>query len=118
MIKLTDEQYENLYENFETTDLLKAVKHVDSLRVALADDYDLRPPEIRQDLLKLHGLAMDVVNSGYRSKANEMFELALDLECQVDDMMESLGELQAILSSLTELAPEQYSDVEYDDDEV
>ena len=106
MPKMTDEQYENLYENFESRDLFTAIKKVDFLRRELADGYDLIPPEIRQDLLKLHDIAMVVINNGYRSKANKMFDLALDIECQVDEMMESLEELQTILRNLTRLTPD------------
>ncbi len=116
MPKMTDEQYENLYENFESRDLLTAIKKVDFLRRELADGYDLRPPEIRQDLLKLHDIAMDVINNGYRRKSNEMFDLAFDIEYQVDDMMESLEELQTILSNLTGLAPDP--DLMLEDDGV
>ena len=116
MPKMTDEQYENLYENFESRDLLAAIKKVDFLRRELADGYDLRPPEIRQDLFKLHDLAMDVINNGYRNKANEMFNLAFDIEYQVDGMMESLEELQTILRNLTKLTPDP--DLMLDDEEV
>ncbi len=61
---MNDEEWRNLHENFETTLLLDAVGHVDELRGYLNDGEYGRPPEIRDDLLKLHGMAMDVVNNG------------------------------------------------------
>ena len=50
---------------------------VDRLRDDLNDGDDCRPPELRTNLLKLHGLAMSVVNEGAVSQAPEMFNLAL-----------------------------------------
>ncbi len=110
MSKMTDEEWQKLYENFETTWLLSAVDHVDRLRSHLGDGEYFRPPEIRTDLLNLHGLAMDVVNNGWTSQAKEMFELADGLEMQVYEMMESLEYLQQILGKLSELFPESLVD--------
>ena len=45
-----------------------------------------------------------------------MFDLAFDIECQVDDMMESLEELQTILRNLTRLTPDP--DLMLDGEEV
>jgi hypothetical protein len=42
----------------------------------LGDGEHFLPPEIRTALLKLHGLAMDVVNNGWDGKIKEMAELA------------------------------------------
>jgi hypothetical protein len=55
-----------LYENFETTALLSAVDAVDCLSDDLNDGEGCRPPELKTDLLKLHELAMAVVNNGAR----------------------------------------------------
>ena len=76
---MTDEEWQHLYENFETTELLSAVDAVDSLRDDLNDGECFRPPELRTNLLKLHELAMAVVNNGSRSQASKMFDLAMDL---------------------------------------
>ena len=107
MTKLSEKAHQKLYENFETTTLLDAVDHLDSLRYELADDEDFRPPTIRQDLLRLHQLAMDVVHSGYLSKGEELFDLAFDLEDQVFGLMENLEAIQDTLSTLTRLAPDE-----------
>lgn len=89
MNKLSEKAHQKLYENFETTTLLDAVGHLDRLRAELADDEDFRPPTIRQDLLRLHQLAMEVVNNGYLNKGEELFDLAFELEDQVFDLMEN-----------------------------
>jgi hypothetical protein len=54
-----------------STWLLDTVGHVDELRGQLGDGEYSQPPEIRTDLLKLHGLAMDVVNNGWHSQLGE-----------------------------------------------
>lgn len=103
---MTDEEWQNLYENFETTDLLSAVDAVDRLRDDLNDGEDFRPPELRISLLKLHELAMDVVNNGSRSQASKMFDLAIELDDQVSGMMNELELIQDTLRKLVALYPE------------
>ena len=77
---MTEEEWQHLYENFETTELLSAVDAVDCLRDDLNDGEGCRPPELRTNLLKLHELAMAVVNNGSRSQASKMFDLAMNLD--------------------------------------
>lgn len=108
MNRITEEESQHLYENFETYDLLTSVDQLDSVRGVLADEAHYEPPEIRDDLMKLHGLAMEVANNGETSakKVHEMFMLADDIESQVDHMIESLEFIQKTLRKLTELWPE------------
>ena len=90
----------NLTEDFDTMTLLEAVDHIDEARGYLADGENLEPPEIRQGLMKLHGLAMEVVNEGQNEKAREMFDLAMDLDMQIDGIIEALRSAQEILAQL------------------
>ncbi|WP_299492836.1 transposase [Acaryochloris sp. IP29b_bin.137] len=112
MSQMTDEEWQHLYENFETTDLLAAVDHLDQVRGVLGDGPNWEPPEMRINLLKLHQLAMDVVNKGYKGQAQEMFDLANDLDMEVFGIIESLEAIQRVLTTLTDLYPESLS---YDD---
>ena len=100
---MTDEQWQNLHGNYETRWLLQAVDQVDTLRTHLADGEHWQPPQIRTDLLKLHGMAMDVVNNGWDSQLGDMSELALELEEQAFEMMESLEAIYQALSKLIDL---------------
>lgn len=60
---ITDDEWDELSpENFDTTALLRAVDAVDELRSDLNDNEDGAPPQLRDDLLKLHQLAMAVFN--------------------------------------------------------
>jgi hypothetical protein len=103
---MTEEEWQHLYENFETTELLDAVDAVDCLRDDLNDGEYCRPPELRTNLLKLHELAMAVVNNGACSQASEMFDLAMDLDKQVSHMMNKLEQVQDTLAKLIALYPE------------
>lgn len=107
---MTDDEWENLIENFETADLLSAVDSVDSLRAELNDGESLEPPELRTDMLRLHDLAMAVINEGDRDQASEMFNLAVDLEDQVSDMKTKLEQIEDTLAKLVALYPESLSD--------
>lgn len=109
---MTDEEWQMLYENYETHWLLDAVDLVDSLRGHLGDGEHFQPPAIRTDLLKLHGLAMDVVNNGWDGQVKEMAELAAGLEEQTLDMKRALEALHQILSKLTQLLPESAFDMD------
>ena len=102
---MNDEEWQNLHENFETTWLLNAVDHVDELRGYLNDGEYGRPPEIRDHLLKLHVMAMDVVNNGWDSDLKKMAQLALDIEDEIGDILRHTNSLYQILSTLTELLP-------------
>jgi hypothetical protein len=65
--RITDEEWDKLSpENFETHSLLRAVDAVDELRDDLNDGEYATPPQLRTDLLKLHQLAMAVINEGSR----------------------------------------------------
>lgn len=109
MAEPTDKEMQNLYENFETHDLLDAVDLVDELRDHLNDREDGAPPELRDDLLKLHGLAMAVVNHGDKAKAQALFDLATDLQDQVQDMRRAIEEIEESLDGLCKLYPESLS---------
>jgi hypothetical protein len=85
-----------------------------ALRNDLNDGENFRPPEIRTDLLKLHELAMAVVNNGALGQAAEMFDLAMDLEGQVSHMMTELQQVQDTLSELVSLYPESLADAALD----
>jgi hypothetical protein len=54
---MSEKDWETLHENFETADLLRAVDCFDALRGYFNDREHFQPPEIRDELLKLHGLA-------------------------------------------------------------
>ncbi|WP_329100047.1 transposase [Pseudomonas aeruginosa] len=89
--------------------MLRAVDAVDVLRGDLNDSADGAPPQLRTDLLKLHQLAMAAFNEGSRSRVAELFDLAVDLQDQVDHLMTSLEQVQETLSRLTALYPESLS---------
>ncbi|MAK73526.1 MAG: transposase [Pseudomonadales bacterium] len=92
---------------FDTSALLRAVEALDAMRGHLDGD-GYKPPEMRNDLLRLHQLAMRVVNEGSTDPTTneEMFALAADLEYRIDDVAEALDRMQETISALTALAPD------------
>ena len=79
---------DDLRDQYDTAELLEAVDSLDTIRGILADGDHLEPPQIRNDLLKLHGLDMDVFNHGHPVD-EEMTNLAWDIESQVDEIVEA-----------------------------
>ncbi len=110
MAEMSDRDWEALHENFDTADLLSAVESFDALRGYLNDREHFQPPEMRGELLKLHGLAMRVIGTGARGGAVEMFDLAEDLEEQVAQMMEEMEHIADTLEKLISLRPKSLDD--------
>ena len=105
---------DDLRDQFDTTELLDAVDQLDTIRGIIADGDNLEPPQIRTDLLKLHGLAMHVVNEGYPPD-EDFYDLASDIEFQIDDIVEAVEKIQQVVSKLVQLCP---SGDEWDDEDV
>jgi len=64
------------------------------------------------DIFKMHDLAMDAVNHGVTSRAQALFELAIEIEDQLLNISEALEKIQDTIGKLTDLYPEslQWSD--------
>ena len=104
---MTEEDWERLYNNYDTTSILRAVDDIDELRGSLlGDGSNLEPPKIRNDLLKLHQLAMNVVNLGQEADLKQMATLALDLQDETDDLLETLQNVNQVINKLIGLLPE------------
>lgn len=60
------------------------------------------------DLLRLHQLAMRVINQGSTDEdaTAELFDLALDLESRIDDLSDALDRIRETIAALAELAPD------------
>lgn len=102
---MTDEEWANFTDGFASVELFALVDGIDELRGHLNDGERDSPPQIRNDALKLQVLAARVLNEGARSSANEMFDLANDLEAQVSEMIEQLEEMQQVLIRLAGFRP-------------
>ena len=103
---MTEEDWERLYNNYDTTSILRAVDDIDELRGSLGDGLNFEPPKIRADLLKLHQLAMTVVNLGQEADLKQMATLALDLQDETDDLLETLQNVNQVINKLIGLLPE------------
>jgi hypothetical protein len=102
---MTKKDWAKLRDGFATQSLLDAVDELDTLRGVLGDD-GAKPPAMRGQLLRLHRLAMDVINNGAEGQVGALFELAADLEDEVFDMLEAVTKLHETLSTLTALQPQ------------
>ncbi len=86
------------------------MKQIDHVRGHLGDGKNWEPPQIRTDFLQLHGMVMNVINSGHTNKIKDMFDMAIDLEMQIDDIIETMEAVRETLSKLTDLHPESLND--------
>ncbi len=92
--------------SFDTGPLLRTVDDLDVMRDHLKGD-NFNAPEMRHDLLRLHGLAMRFVNDAQTDPvmAEEMFDLAADLECRIQDLSDALARMLAPIRTLQALEP-------------
>lgn len=92
--------------SFDTGSLLRTVDDLDMMRDHLKGD-NFNAPEMRHALLRLHGLAMRFVNEGHSDPVltEEMFDLAADLECRIQDLSDALVRMLAPIRTLQALEP-------------
>lgn len=81
---------------FDTSEILDAIDHLDRLRAMLSDS-DFGEPSIRDDLIRLHKLAMNA----NAEDATDLTDHAFEVECQVDDLSEATDQIQRVLMKIT-----------------
>ncbi len=113
---MINDEWQALQAGFDTRQLLAVIDDVDTLRAALSDD-GLQPSEIRDRLLRLHRLAVKVVNEGSQHQAALLFDLACELEDEAFDMLEAVTRLHETLEALTALRPDSLDDDSDDEDD-
>ncbi|TKW64660.1 MAG: transposase [Paracoccus denitrificans] len=103
-----EEERKHKLANYETASLLRAVDDLDLMRDHLDGD-GFKPPEMRDDLLRLHQLALRVIGEGSDDPAtiNAMFDLAVDIEVRMQDLEDALGRMQKVIVALATLAPDE-----------
>lgn len=104
--KVNRERLDELQQSFDTTKLLAAVEAIDQMRKRLCD-----PEGLRNDLLKLHGMAMELINQEPAEVAEAEIEsdicvAATNLEAEIYDYTETLHDLVNLLEDLATLTPD------------
>lgn len=96
-----------LERNFESMKILHAVDYLDQIRYRLADGENLEPPEVRQELMKLHEKAQHLINyaGGKPDDVQAIWDLAWDIESVVGDIQEYAEKILSILSDLAHVPP-------------
>ncbi len=100
-MQVAEEDWNKLEDDFDTTTILAAVDVVAELRGYFADREDGVPLELRDDILKLHQLAMDVVHLKFRNKALGVFNWVGDIEIELTELV---GDLKAVGDAVGKLA--------------
>jgi hypothetical protein len=101
---LNSKKLEELQQNFDTTKILAAVDTIDEIRYRICE-----PDGMRQDLLDLHSMAHTIINGDSTMNVPSgtcIWEVAQDLELEIDEFATKLGEIADLLIRLGELVPE------------
>jgi len=111
-LQLTEEEREEIDDNFESQTLLDAVDHVDQLRNLFGDREINRPPEIREDLMALHGLVFDAITQGIpQPNEMEIWDRAYDLQSDLYEAQEAIDQIQEVLTALIKTMPVRVTDL-------
>lgn len=97
---------EQLQASFDTSRLLAAVEVIDQLRTRICD-----PDGLRNDLLTLHQMAMEVINEDVvavvvQNEQGTIWEHAVDVEFELSEFADQLREIADLVEELATLAPD------------
>lgn len=107
MPRITRDQLRPGWEDFNPMDLLEAVEAFDQIRYLVADDADLRPPNMRLQLLQLHQLLFRCINEGVPIPAQaNVWGMVWDMEEAIAPIVEHAERLLAILAALWQILPD------------
>ena len=103
--KVNRDRLEELQQSFDTSRLLAAADFIDQVRRRICD-----PEGLRDDLLKLHGMAMELINQEPAEVAESEIEAdicaaATNLEFELSEYAERLHDLANLIEDLATLAP-------------
>lgn len=110
MYQITEDDMQKLYDEFETTRLLDSAKRIDYMRGCFEQGDRGEPAEIRDNIFKLHELAIAVCNSGQKNKVMDMADLASDIQSQINEMIEALESVKKTVDDLLEACPDHLYD--------
>lgn len=101
------ESSENPLLGYDSHSLLEAVDLLDDVRPVISDE-GYNPPKIRTELMKLHGLVMEMKNTGTlspedRTQFSQVMALAGDLDMEISDCIENLEKINDVLGKLLAL---------------
>jgi hypothetical protein len=105
---LNSKKLEELQQSFDTTKILAAVDTIDEIRYRICE-----PDGIRQELLDLHAMAHTIINGD--SSLNVpigtcIWEVAQELELEIDEFATKLSEIANLLVKLGDLVPDDEDD--------
>jgi len=115
--KVDRAKLEHLQAAFDTSRLLAAVDVIDQLRARICD-----PEGLRNDLLTLHQMAMEVINEdppavAAQSAQGAIWEHAVDVEFEVSEFADQLREIADLVEELAALAPDEDDTDEEEEEE-
>ena len=97
MITLSEEELDHFDDEVDTAELLDCIDTLDNMRGILNDRDIVAPPQIRDDLMKIHSLLFD----GIKQSGGEIGDGLPDLLLDVMDELETLvSEAESILDVL------------------
>ena len=102
---------DELYESFDTMRILEAVDIIDEIRNHICE-----PDQMRQDLLRLHGMAHTLINGADMTETPDpetsIWELADEIDMAMFEWAPKLEKVIETLQQLIRLIPEEEWDEE------
>jgi hypothetical protein len=107
MSRIDRKTWMRLRDEFDTLRLLHAVDALDTIRSLVADRDEIRPPAVRDELLKLHRLAHTLLNEDDEFGDDaDLWDLAFAIEDDIYPILENVETILETLRDLIALAPD------------
>jgi DNA-binding transcriptional regulator PaaX len=103
---------EELYDGFDSFNLLTAVDHLDQIRYRLAEGVNFEPPQVRQDLMKLHQMVMNASNASSQHSYDDILLEADAIEDTIWQVQQHTDKLLDILSKLNKVLGKVFDRIE------
>jgi hypothetical protein len=103
-LKITEEDRIRFYEEFDTHEILNVIDDLNEIREHMSDS-GIRPPQIRDDLLKLHTMAFDMQQGGPITE--ELYELTEEVSSTMFTVIAAAEKIQETIDELQRLLPDQ-----------
>ena len=112
MTRKSEILFEELDAEFDSSSLLVAVERLDKVRHAVGDRVNLEPPPIRQHLMKLHKMVMDVSNGSAEYSIEDISDYLSSIEMTLFTVQEEIEKMGHVLRGLNNVLNQAWNRME------
>jgi hypothetical protein len=112
MITLSEQELDHFDDEVDTMELLDCVDTLDSMRGILNDRDIVAPPQIRDDLMKIHSLLFDGIKQSGGAIGDELPDLLFDVIDELETLVSDAESILDVLRKVQKALPARFFDGE------